>query len=553
VYHTKLEDILESTKQKPYSKALKNYLYEYSENENIKIYFGLLRKVSYGIPGNIMDIIDKSFKKCSSTGIKYLILSFKLCMARVTGKKSIGKKLYLKLIREYGNIPISCRKSVARELKIHRACSNEEVKEFRTWSQKHIEDDYDSSFITITAAYKSLFKEGKSLEAFYKTFQESLECNQILLMIASLGNTAWELRHENIKKAYELSGKLCYYIGFYMDDEHDSLPSLDTILEVSKLNSDYNSFFETARIFDRYYEKIIKLMPDIKNIYWQNISKLRKYAFVRKKRKLKNDEIHNNKELRCFLKDKAGKTNDFAVRNGLSHASLYRIINGERNSLKVKTLKQIVKALALDYSFKYPKEINYVTRIMKIEEKFEMNIKKMYRLSDRDLKYTILRGIFISIPDEKINRARIFSMIENREKLTEYLKRDISGKEFINRCFDEENSYYNGRSDLFDKVIEILEDEADFNKITSLYSCIKTDEGIELLNRYLREYARYSIHDWDFDAQVILKNRYSDPDYDTIASFCKRLNMSEIHGYLCTWFFEGEDRRSLIDDIISLR
>ncbi len=138
-------------------------------------------------------------------------------------------------------------------------------------------------------------------------------------------------------------------------------------------------------------------------------------------------------------------------------------------------------------------------------------------------------------------------MIKNRQKLLEYAGKDLSGKEFINRCIGEENGFYRGRSELFDKIVEILCKEENLERMISLYSALKSDGEIELINRYFREYARYSTTEWDFDAEKVLEKRFTDPNYCKIAAFCERSNMSELHGYLCTWFFEENDRYALLN------
>jgi hypothetical protein len=40
-----------------------------------------------------------------------------------------------------------------------------------------------------------------------------------------------------------------------------------------------------------------------------------------------------------------------------------------------------------------------------------------------------------------------------------------------------------------------------------------------------------------------VSKRFFDPDYEKIALFCKKINISEVFGYLCTWQFEGEERK----------
>jgi len=61
-----------------------------------------------------------------------------------------------------------------------------------------------------------------------------------------------------------------------------------------------------------------------------------------------------------------------------------------------------------------------------------------------------------------------------------------------------------------------------------------------------RQYVRYSTTPWRFDVEEVMSERFSDPDYKKVSRFYKKVNLSQLFGYLCTFEFEGEERTWLI-------
>ena len=139
------------------------------------------------------------------------------------------------------------------------------------------------------------------------------------------------------------------------------------------LNVDYESFYAFATLYEDCYERYAKPFEWNRQTYRSGIQSVRREALVHKKNTLKRDEIANGKALRYFLREQIGKPNTFAGKHGISHASLYRILNGERKKIKIQTLKRIVKALKLDYSFKHPRDINYVLWVLNEEALYNVN------------------------------------------------------------------------------------------------------------------------------------------------------------------------------------
>lgn len=543
-----LNQVLESIKHNTYSSAIIHYLSQYSNNDDLKQYLALVKDAYRDAPSDKLKQIDATLKGCKNQGIKYLLLSYKLGMARLSRKRSISKKLYLKLIKEYDHIPVSCRKAVARELNLYSSYNYaKEVKIFRTWSQKHLKDAFDNSFNTLQEAVK-LFSsvDEKTSDAFHETFQEALSVQQPYLILTALNNAVYLSRKQNFKKAVQMVEKLGYYSGYYANNSHLLLIKFDTIMTVSKMNNDYENFFEAANIANYIYEKMIKPIPNLKKTYYRCIRFARKYALVQKKKPLKNNEVMNNKAMRNFLNGKIVKPNAFAIRHGLSHASIYRILHGERKTVKISTLKKIVSALDLEYSFKNPREINSIIKKMKEEQLFEGYLKRIRQLTDSEFRYFILRAIFKAPSNNGVDYAKLFSLLGDRDTLLEYVGRDFSGKAFVSRCFNESFSFYRGRSELLKKLFEVCGKEQ-IEKLISLYTSLKSNDEIELFSRFLREYTWGLTVKADFNKEEILSNRFSDPYYQRIVLFCNHMKLSVLDVYLCTWFFEIEEREKLIN------
>jgi len=549
VTHTNLDQILKSTTNTLYSQAIKNFLHTYTENADLKTYLEIQKNSSNKVPNDMTEKINKAIKQCKSTGIKYLLLSIQLGFTRLRAdQKNLNKRLYLKLIKEFGNVPESCRKTVGRALKLNKSYNYiGDLKAFRMWRQSHLENESDITFNTLSNAISLSGEDSvKSSVTFYRSFQEALKQKDSFRILCGLNNAANDIWKINLKGAVEISEELAYYAGIYAERHHVILIAAGTMMQIAKQNQDYDSFFEAAVITDYYYERLAKKAPSLKKMYQPLIRMARKYALVRKKKTLRREEVSNTKQLREFLKERIGRTNSFIKRHGLSHTTIYRLLKGERPIVLIKTLKVIVKALELKTSFDNPKEINYVLRVLEAENLFERNLEKIRSLSDSEFKPILLRGAFAALTHERTDYFRIFSLSADRERLIDYVKKDYDRIEFINQCFYAEGNFHNGRNELFDMLIKEVRDQTTKHRLIKFCTSLRTNKEIEQLNSFFREYVRISTAKLDFDVETVLEKRFSDPDYERIVLFCRKFNLSELQGYLCTWFFENEERKELI-------
>jgi len=336
-------------------------------------------------------------------------------------------------------------------------------------------------------------------------------------------------------------------MGYYLEYSTVIIGYFDTILSVTKLN-DYHAYFHTAKLLNYYYEVLTKDIPEKREKYKKKMREARKFCLVQKKKNMRSDEVSNGKILQRFLNDKINKPRVFAAQYNIPHVSLYRILNGEKKAVRMKSLIPIVQSLELELSFDNPREINYILLCMKEDKLFSQNCEQLRKLTSLKRKQLILRGIFIQIPDDAVDCSKLLSLAEDAEKLINHIGSDYRLKRFINTCIEPNYPYYKGRDDLFNILLKAIGDEK-ISELIDLYTSVKKPKEVELLNIYFREYSRYSTTDWVFDVEEVLKNRFSDPDYDRIEAFCEHLNLSVLFGYVCTWFFEGAERDRLIEII----
>jgi hypothetical protein len=545
-----LESVLKIVNYGKYSKPFIYYLLEYSNDTELKRYLRISKAKWVVKNQNLLKKIDAELKNCNNVGIKHLILSTKLSVVRVLKYQQANRKLYHKLIKEFGNIPLSCRGIIGKTLKMNEAYNHDHnFKEFRTWSQRHMKDNVDIALELNAKAIKFARKKEykKAAIVYYCVYQNALKYPHPTYITAGLNNAAWYRKFSNLERAVKDSEELAYYLGYYLEYSTAILGYLDTILVVSRENDDYASFYKVSKILNFYYEALTKNIPEKREKYKKTMLNARKCCLVQKKKGVKRDEVSTSKTLQKFLNQKIDKPRLFAKEKGIPHVSLYRVLKGEKETVKIKTLMQIVQALELELSFENPREINYILLCIKEDQQFFLNCEKLKDFSISEIKQLLLRGVFVQLPDESVDYLKLFSLAEDIEKLIKYVGADYSRKEFINACFEPEHFYYKGRTDLFNILVEAVGDERALSKLVNLYATVKKNEHIEILNIYFREYARYSNTQWDFDVAEVLENRFSDPDYERVIAFCRKLNLSELYGYLCTWYFDGKERYRLIE------
>jgi len=496
----------------------------------------------------VLERVRLELDQCKNVGIYYLLLTVELNLTRVLKLKKENKRLHHKLMKHFEKIPIACRNSVGKSLKMDGAYNaNNNFKAFRTWSETHLNDSVDIALELNAVAIRFSRKKEyqKAAIVYYGVYQNALKYPHPSYITNGLNNAAWYRKFSDLERAVKVSEELGYYLGYYLEYDTALIGYLDTILVIAKENNDYTSFYQSAKLLNFYYEALTKNIPKIREKYKRTMLHMRKSCLVRKKKGVKRNEVTNSKRLQKFLNQQIRKPRTFAKENGIPHSSLYRILNGEKKTVRIKTLIRVIRALGLSVSFDHPREVNVVLLCERESQRLVMNEEKLRRQTSFERKITLLRGLFVQVLDDMIDYSKLFSFAEDTEKFIEYIDSDYHLKQFINTCFEPKHPYYKARNDLFNILLEAVGSEK-ISELVELYASLQEVTDVELLNIYFREYARYSTTNWNFDVQEILEERFLDCDYKRIVAFCERLNLSQCYGYVCTWVFEDARRERLI-------
>jgi transcriptional regulator with XRE-family HTH domain len=268
----------------------------------------------------------------------------------------------------------------------------------------------------------------------------------------------------------------------------------------------------------------------------------------------RTDEISNSTGIQNFMSEQIRIPRKFAAEHDLSNTSLYRIIKGEMENLKISTLKKILVALNFPYSFENPKIINHFITLFKEKEYFQDNWKNVAQFSAFKLKTFFLKAYMSLVKIDSINLSEFLSYAEkDKNLLKEYITQDDKRIHFFNLAFqlafDDENvnPFYKARYSLIDKLFTEMDKMRHITPLIRLYASLDSTIDHEILNVYFRQYVRYLSTPWRFDVEEVMSERFSDPDYLKMLRFCKKTNLNEMYAYLCLWQYDGEDWKRLFD------
>jgi DNA-binding Xre family transcriptional regulator len=305
---------------------------------------------------------------------------------------------------------------------------------------------------------------------------------------------------------------------------------------------------------------MLLIEPDCDKKYYGTIQLVRKYYDLVYNKGGRADEITNSKGIQSFLSQQIRIPRKFAIKHGLSNTSLYRIIKGKKKHVKGSTLKKILTALNPPYSFENPKMINHLLTLLKEEQHFHDNWKKVSQYSAFKLKKLFLKAYMSAVNLDSINLSELFSFVERDKKtLKNYLIQDNENMRFFNLAvqlaFDDEqvNPFYKARYRLIDTLFTEMDKMRHITPLIRLYASIDSTSDHEQLNVYFRQYVRYLTTPWRFDVEEVMSERFSDPEYKKMLRFSKKTNLNEMYTYLCLWYYEGETRERLFDFLTKKR
>ncbi len=558
-----------------FSKPFVHYTINLLEDKEISRYLSILKSDWILTTKDILKLIDKEFEACTSSSIRYLLLSDKLSATKNLEDYKTNEETYKKMMKEFWKTPESVRNLIAKPMFHNNLYRNDkQLKTFRSWSKIHIQDETDIAMKLSNRArfYLNENEPEKAIKIFPHVFEQAIKYPHPSLVLRGLNNTAWHARKIDIEKAFEYSKKTAYYSGYFFDSSYEFFEYLDTVLVVSKMAGKYNTFSETAKLIRFYYKQLLTLDSTFKEKYSSAFILAKKYCYCNAEKALKQNEVKNTKGLRKALLKHIGKINQFARKNDLSPTSLYRILKGERETIRIETLKKIISAFGIVESFKHHKVINYILNLLKEETLFKENRKRIVNFSRESLQKMLLKGVMIlpaelyrsvyadelkAFANENPEDSDIFSMSQQEtDVFYTFISEDADRIRFFNHCVAFELSepeqlypFYQAHLVLVNMLFEEI-GESGIAHLLNLYSSAHTVEAIERLNIYFRQYVRYSTTDWRFDVEEVLSERSSDTCYEKITEFCQQLNISELYGYLCTWFFENDKREKLLEVLL---
>ncbi len=557
-----------------YSKIFVNYLVHNTKNKDLLNYLFLLKSEWVIKDEKLLQLAEELLKETRTKGLQYLIMTTLMDVSELFEDFELNNKYFTRLIREFKNVPPPYRNIVGKALNGNRAnICKQNPKNFRMWSEIHDVDEADTALL-LNAKGRQELNEGKTEEAiktFHEVHEHALKFPHPTFVLTGINNAAWYLYKLKNKDSLKAVNTLLYYSGYFFDEESAVINAFDTSLTVLKTHKNF-SYFEMAQIMLIYYNRLLKIEPSYKKQFVKTIKYAKSLSVSTLKKANRINEIKNTHGLQVFLKENIGKANNLASENGISITSMYTILNGETENIKTETLKKIVRALGLyEISFDYPRTINLVIQMIKLEEAFERNWNKVSHFSAFQLKKLFLKGFMALVSLEGIVPCTLFKLAEkDRLKLFSTIESDPKLIAFFNRCvfyeFEPErvNPYYKARLDLANILFSEMGAMHHITPLIRLYSYVESLEEHERLNVYFRQYVRYSTTPWRFDVEEIMngiletdsfgvsQKSQESSEYEKIAHFCKKINISELFGYLCTWEFEGEEREAFVKLLLKL-
>ena len=544
-----------------YARVFINFLSESSYNSDILCYFRILKKRWHLKSEELLTEIDSALEMCQNQGIYYLLLSNKLEVLRALDHALLTQQVYEILKKEYHKIPIPYRVIIGQSLDMTTSSyTQNNLTKFRSWSDLHREDEVDIA-VSLKAKARAFLKRGEVKRAskiFLEASEHASKYPHPTSIVSGFNNASWYLRKEDLETSYQIAKQLAWHCGYWFDDPVVLMNYLDTILVIAVMAKAYKFFLSTAEMLCNYYKKLRIIEPACEKEYHDSIQLAKKHfkiAFIKGNR---TDEVANSKGLQTFLNERIKIPRRFSRFHGLSHTSLFRILKGDMKFVKVETLKGTFTALDVSFSFKNPKVVNHILSLMNEKDYFQKHWQRINRFSAFKVKSLFLKSFMTNVVLNEINLSEWFDLTDSdRKKLNEFIRKDVARIAFFNRAFqlafddDTIHPFYKARYTLVNQLFSEMGAMRHITLLMRLYSSIKSAEKLEQLNVYFRQYVRYSTTPWRFDVEDVLSERFSDPDYAKISRFCKKINVSEMFGYLCTWEFEGEERESFLKVLLS--
>ncbi len=384
-----------------------------------------------------LNCIERGVKRCrDDQTVKYLLLALELSVLQNL-KKPEGDRLYIKLRREFHQVPKLARNTVATTLLSYPSLNMNEtdLSKTRLWSQYYQNDRSTEVFILMGKARKKI-KTGNITEGialYFKGLRIAKTIPHPTGIIDTLNDSAWYMRHSHPHWALRLANQAIYWVGWYREDAGDIFYVFDTLFEIQRIVSDQR-LCETAILI----ASLQKYLPSgrgrsEREYYKENIQVCKSFTFDFQGSRYKNSDSLRN-YLRRFIKS----ISSASVDSNLSRGKLSALLNGKSKTVRGETIKKLIKGLKLK-----PNPLNDPAPLInewmkvKIEDAFFDALEKLKGIKPND-RIKLLLSIYMSIFDRK-------------EKLS-YLSRKGKLEQAIKLCTADMNEFTNFMSNRYETM-----------------------------------------------------------------------------------------------------
>lgn len=459
--------------------------------------------------------IDRSIKSCSSTNIKYFLLSRKLsCLSKI-GKFDISLYNYLK--KNLDKVNVVVREEIENLLiNLHsRYFDTYNMKSPRFWGRNKNKSTLIFDYIGIARKFAKRGTFSKATTSFINSFRIAKEIPHPSGMVTSLNGLAWYLKDFHPKISYNLSKCAVFYLGFYNEDIGTDFAVIDTIFEIEKILL-HKEIFKTLRIMS---------CLDIPQYY---IEKYKKDFFFIPDFNLSCYEITDK------LKECISSSINSYRNEKVSPATLVSILNGKSSKIKGVTLRKLIKEISFNLPFPILNELAK----MQIDEKFEENLEKLTQYSKKEKKIMFLSTYIAQLKTSKKFEGGYF-ILDNPNNFKKHMKKSYETREFVLNMIDA-HPYIEGRKQAVGKMLEHMS-ENKLNEFFNIYSNLKIKEQ-KIMNEFIRNYGRYERVKFDIKLT----------GNETIKKFSEKYNLKKQASYISYWCFEKKSERKKIEEILKL-
>ncbi|PKP57114.1 hypothetical protein CVT91_11365, partial [Candidatus Atribacteria bacterium HGW-Atribacteria-1] len=376
-------------------------------------------------------------------------------------KKPEGDRLYIKLRREFHQVPKLARNTVATTLLSYPSLNMNEtdLPKTRLWSQYYQNDRSTQVFILMGKARKKI-KTGNIAEGialYFKGLRIAKTIPHPTGIIDTLNDSAWYMRHSHPHWALRLSNQAMYWVGWYCEDAGGIFYVFDTLFELQRIVSDQR-LGKTASLIT----SLQKYLPSgqgrgTREYYKETIQDCKYFIFD-----LKGSVYKNSNSLRNYLRRFMKSISSASVNSNISRGKLSAILNGKTKTVRGETIRKLIKGLKLKQNpLNDPAPIINEWMKIKIENAFFDALEKLKGIRPND-RIILLLSTYMSILDKKkfpylSRKGKLERAIElctaDINKFTNFMSHRYETMRFVSDMINKIHPFIEGRKDLVRKFL----------------------------------------------------------------------------------------------------